>query len=182
MLGSDVVTVRLLGDSHPKGAVAPATEPAHVWLPPRDIPPRESGAVYVGGSSAGSLYIYLAHSPDVFTITGEPDARRRLARAIAQQAAGAGHLVTAVGDAIGSHPQPRGVRFADRLESVRVADSDTVKMVICDPGADGDLAPLLALAKRDGRRPILVAVGDVPRGRWSADVWPDLVQIKRSPL
>jgi hypothetical protein len=168
--GDDVVTVHLLGTQQ-----AGVHEPAYVWLPPTAAPPTDSVPVYIGRNSTGSLHLYLAHAPDVFTITGEPGGRRRLAWAIAEQTAAAGHLVNVVGDALGTHPPPRGVRHVDRLESVRIAESDNVKVVIYSPGSNEGLEALRALsAGGGGRRPILVAVGDMPRGSWSADVRPSV--------
>ncbi len=159
--GDDVVRVRLVGAS--KGS-------AYVWLAPLDEPPAESMAIYVGGSSTGSLHLCLAAAPKVMTISGDPGARRRLARAIAEQFAAAGHSVIEVGDAGWPLP-PLGVRFLERLDDLSAPEIAGAEhqMVICHIEPE-KMADLLTLSNQYSESRIMVAVGDVRPAHWSVDV------------
>ena len=76
VLGHDLVGVRLVGSS--------ATDAALV-LPygwgerASHVPQSASAPVWIGRDSAGFLFVDLARTPDVVTVTGKPDARARLA-------------------------------------------------------------------------------------------------------
>jgi hypothetical protein len=161
--------VRLLAETDGGPSATETDGLPYLWLAPLDEPPTASIAVYVGADPGRSLYLRLSDARDVVTVTGEPGARRRLARSIAEQAAAAGHLVTEVGDTTSSR-RPLGVRHVDRLDRLAVEHS-AVEMVIYHP-TTGNLAPLRALSSQSGRPPILLAVGDVPKARWSLDAWP----------
>jgi hypothetical protein len=167
--GDDRLAVRLTG--------VEATPLAHAWLTSSDSPPGAGLRLVLGHSERGALCVDLAHTPDVFTITGPLEACRRLALALAGQARGAGMDVMVVGDAIGREDAPPGCRWAasfpepeEMLDPGRVGGSS---LVISLGLRGAELRSARRLMARTDRLAVPILIGEVLRARWSVEVTPN---------
>jgi hypothetical protein len=147
--GGDPASVRLIGGRD--GAVA------YVWLGPGMHPPGGKPGVVLGRGAEGRLWLDLAAAPDVLTVTGDPAAGLRQARALIDQLYADGTPFTVVGTALED-----GVP-AD-LPDVDLA---TPRVLICAGVAGHELPGLLERVRAAAGRLLPIVVGDVPAARWS---------------
>jgi hypothetical protein len=122
------------------------------------------------------LCIDLAHTPDVLTVTGPPEACRRQALALARQARDAGMGVTVVDEAIGRDEAPAGCRWtASFPEPEEVLDprrEGGPHLVISRGLRGAKLRSARRLMARTDRLAVPVVIGEVLRARWSVEVTP----------
>jgi hypothetical protein len=133
--------------------------------------------VCIGRDSAGFLFVDLARTPDVVTVTGNPDARVRLAVSVVNQllARRIRHRlgVTVVGDVIDRARLRRGSRFVPdvgELTMEGLTRGARCDFVICTVSREEDLDLLRHLVRASRRRVVPIVVGDLPPARWSFDV------------
>ncbi|MDR7274232.1 hypothetical protein [Catenuloplanes atrovinosus] len=156
--GTGPVRVRLLGATR-----APAA-PAYAWLADGETPPPAAVPLVLGRRGGWRLHVDLARTPDVVTIVGPEDDRRRQAAAFARTLHESGVDVAVVGDTLGAEP-PAGVRRIDEFPPLppRGAAPSAPHVVICERMP----AHARRMAVATGGRAVPVLVGDVPAARWS---------------
>jgi hypothetical protein len=173
-LGHDVVGVRLVGSS----AIDAALVLPYGWGErATHVPQSASAPVCIGMDSAGFLFVDLARTPDVVTVTGNPDARVRLAVSVVNQllARRIRHRlgVTVVGDVIDRARLRRGPRFVPDVGELTMGGltrGARCDFVICAVSREEDLDLLRHLVRASRRRVVPIVVGDLPPARWSFDV------------
>lgn len=142
--GGDPGLVRLLGG---RGANP------YIWLGPGMQPPGGRPGVVLGRGAGGRLWVDLAAAPDVLTVTGDPAAGLRQARALIDQLYADGMPFTVVGNALEASP----------LE----ADPATPQVLIAAGVPAHEMPGLLARVRASAGRLLPILVGDVPAARWS---------------
>jgi hypothetical protein len=173
-LGHDVVGVRLVGSS----AIDAALVLPYGWGERAShVPQSASAPVCIGRDSAGFLFVDLARTPEVVTVTGNPDARARLAVSVVNQllARRIRHRlgVTVVGDVIDRARLRRGSRFVPDVGELTMdglTRGARCDFVICAVSREEDLDLLRHLVRASRRRVVPIVVGDLPPARWSFDV------------
>jgi hypothetical protein len=157
----DRLDVRLLGS----GLDEPS--PTYAWLGDGS-PPEAALPVILGRLDQWRLFVDLAGTPDVFTISGPLAAARRQASLIAEQLVAAGRSVTIVGDVIGADGPAGARRVSSFPPPGTELESRTVPGVIISGGLRGEeLVAARGLVLRSNRNVVPVLVGDVLRARWS---------------
>jgi hypothetical protein len=160
--GRDTLNVSLIGSRAAAGAVLLGRGDAG--------PPRTGGAVVrLGGAGPDALWVDLAASPDVVTITGAAGGVRRQSEEIARQLARAGVRTVAVGDVAGVTDLVSRTVSSLR-ELTNGSDPAQLLVVFVDTLAAGDVTVLRKLVSRRRPRVVAVAAGSGPRSRWSIDV------------
>ncbi|MBM7075253.1 hypothetical protein [Micromonospora humida] len=146
--------------------------PHHAWQIPAQPRPSMRLPVRLGHRRGWALWVDLAGTSDVFTVTGPVEAARQRARTIAEQVHTAGHTVTVIGDLFGSDLPDGWVRRA--AFPTGEADLPAGTGVLCSAALSG---PELAFARRitalTGHRLVPIVVGRALRARWSVTVRPD---------
>lgn len=154
------------------GVAAGGGRPHHVWQIPAQPRPSMRLPVRLGHRRGWALWVDLAGTSDVFTVTGPVEAARQRARTIAEQVHTAGHTVTVIGDLFGSDLPDGWVRRA--AFPTGEADLPAGTGVLCSAALSG---PELAFARRiaalTGHRLVPIVVGRALRARWSVTVRPD---------
>ncbi|MGV9979451.1 hypothetical protein ACWDUH_17400 [Micromonospora wenchangensis] len=154
------------------GAAAGGGRPHHAWQVPAQPRPSMRLPVRLGHRRGWVLWVDLAGTSDVFTVTGPVEAARHRARTIAEQVHAAGHTVTVVGDLFGSDLPDGWVRRA--AFPTGETDLPAGTGVLCSAALSG---PELAFARRiaalTGHRLVPIVVGRALRARWSVTVRPD---------
>ncbi|MGW4462607.1 LysM peptidoglycan-binding domain-containing protein [Micromonospora sp. NPDC004704] len=157
--GPDRVEVRLIG----AGRVGDVG--AYAWLPDGDRLPGATMPVVLGRQAQRWLWVDLARTPDLLTVTGTPEASGRQALAIVGQLLDRGIGVTVVGRVLGDDV-PAGCRQVDAFPAAPY-DADGPGIVISGGLRGADLlAARGMLAASDGLL-VPVLVGKVLRARWS---------------
>ncbi|MFY1583880.1 hypothetical protein ACN267_05195 [Micromonospora sp. WMMD734] len=153
------------------GAAAGGGPPHHAWQIPAQPRPSMRLPVRLGHRRGWALWVDLAGTSDVFTVTGPVEAARHRARTIAEQVHTAGHSVTVIGDLFGPDLPDGWVRRA--AFPTGEADLPDGTGVLCSAALTG---PELAFARRitalTGHRLVPVVVGRALRARWSVTVRP----------
>ncbi|WP_431916147.1 hypothetical protein [Micromonospora wenchangensis] len=154
------------------GVAAGGGQPHHAWQIPAQPRPSMRLPVRLGHRRGWALWVDLAGTSDVFTVTGPVEAARHRARTIAEQVHAAGHTVTVIGDLFGPDLPDGWVRRADFPTGE--ADLPDGTGVLCSAALTG---PELLFARRiaalTGHRLVPVVVGRALRARWSVTVRPD---------
>ncbi|MFJ8690788.1 hypothetical protein [Micromonospora wenchangensis] len=154
------------------GVAAGGGQPHHAWQIPAQPRPSMRLPVRLGHRRGWALWVDLAGTSDVFTVTGPVEAARHRARTIAEQVHAAGHTVTVVGDLFGPDLPDGWVRRADFPTGE--ADLPDGTGVLCSAALTG---PELLFARRiaalTGHRLVPIVVGRALRARWSVTVRPD---------
>ncbi|MFY1681927.1 hypothetical protein ACN265_10390 [Micromonospora sp. WMMD730] len=154
------------------GVAAGGGRPHHAWQIPAQPRPSMRLPVRLGHRRGWALWVDLAGTSDVFTVTGPVEAARQRARTIAEQVHTAGHTVTVIGDLFGSDLPDGWVRRA--AFPTGEADLPAGTGVLCSAALSG---PELAFARRiaalTGHRLVPIVVGRALRARWSVTVRPD---------
>ncbi len=173
-LGHDLVGVRLVGSSAADAALA---LPYGWGERASHVPQSATAPVCIGRDSTGFLFVDLARSPDVVTVTGNPDARARLAVSLANQLLTRrirNRLgVTVVGEVIDRARLRRGSGFVPDVTGLTtdgLARGVRWDLVICAVSREEDLDLLRHLVRASRRRVVPVVIGDLPPARWSFDV------------
>ncbi|WP_326557876.1 LysM peptidoglycan-binding domain-containing protein [Micromonospora sp. NBC_01796] len=157
--GPDRVEVRLIG----AGRVGDFG--AYAWLPDGERLPGATMPVVLGRQAQRWLWVDLARTPDLLTITGTPEASGRQALAIVGQLLDRGIGVTVVGRVLGDDV-PAGCRQVDTFPAAPY-DAAGPGIVISGGLRGPDLlAARGMLAASDGLL-VPVLVGKVLRARWS---------------
>jgi hypothetical protein len=173
----EIVGLRLVGSRDPLGT-------PYRWTNRPEPGPDHVGAwVCVGRDDPGYLFVDFAATPDVVTITGDPEARKRLGASFANQIANHGRgvvAVTIVGDVVDSSVLSGDVRFVADLAGF-VLSGDHIRrpmVVICAVSGDDEIGFLRELIRRTNYRLVAVVVGDLPAARWSFEASsPDYVRV-----
>ncbi|WP_422755709.1 hypothetical protein [Micromonospora sp. WMMD708] len=151
--------------------VAGGGQPHHAWQIPAQPRPSMRLPVRLGHRRGWALWVDLAATSDVFTVTGPVEAARHRARTIAEQVHAAGHTVTVIGDLFGPDLPDGWVRRA--AFPTGEADLPAGTGVLCSAALSG---PELAFARRiaalTGHRLVPIVVGRALRARWSVTVRP----------
>ncbi|MEU1755143.1 hypothetical protein ABZ436_21155 [Micromonospora matsumotoense] len=153
------------------GVVPGGGQPHHAWRIPAQPRPAMRLPVRLGHRRGWALWVDLAGTPDVFTVTGPVEAARRRARTIAEQVHAAGHTVTVVGDLFGPDLPAGWTRRA--TFPTDEADLPDGTGVLCSAALAGpDLAFARRIATLTGHRLVPIVVGRALRARWSVTVRP----------
>ncbi|MFI7080380.1 hypothetical protein ACIBO1_24050 [Micromonospora sp. NPDC049903] len=148
------------------GAAGPSEPPAYAWLADDEQLIGARVPVLLGHRDGWALWVDLARTPDVLTVTGDPVACRRRAASLAGQLLAAGVDVMVVGDALGAAPPP-GVRWWDEFP-LDVPEPDSGPTVVFSGGLRGArLRAARRMAADSGGRVVPVLTGEVLRARWS---------------
>ncbi|SCG46604.1 hypothetical protein [Micromonospora rifamycinica] len=143
----------------------------HVWQLPAQPPPPMRLPVRLGRRRGWALWVDLAGTPDVLTVTGPAGAAGQQARTIAERVHAAGHTVTVVGDLFGADLPAGWVHRS--VFPADVADLPAGPGVLCSAALSG---PELAFARQittlTGHQLVPVVVGRAMRARWSVTVRP----------
>jgi hypothetical protein len=172
------VGLRLVGSRDPLGR-------PYRWTNRPQPGPDQAGAwVCVGRDDRGYLFVDLAATPDLVTITGDPEARTRLGASFAEQIVRNGPDeadVSIVGDVVDPTALDGRGRFAADLAEFLSTGAQRVgrlTVVICTVASDAELDVLRELVRRTDHRLVAVVVGDLPPARWSFDAKPpDYVRV-----
>jgi hypothetical protein len=140
--GGDRATLCLLGARGPN---------AYIWLSPGMQPPGGRPGVVLGRGDRGRFWLDLAAAPDVLTVTGDPAAGLRLARALIDQLYADGTPFSVVGNAL----EESGV------------ESSSAQVLIGAGVPAHELPSLLARVRASAGRLLPILIGDVPSARWS---------------
>jgi hypothetical protein len=139
------------------------TQP-YTWLVAREQPSAMALPVEIGQSDGWRLWIDLAGTPDVFTLTSAPQAQ-----AIGDQLSAQGHVVAVVGQALGPDVPQSWVSLP--AFPTNPADLPAGTGVVISTGLRGaELAFARHVAVHSGRRFVPIVVGQVLRARWSATI------------
>ncbi|MGW0504408.1 hypothetical protein [Micromonospora sp. NPDC003241] len=148
------------------GAAGPSEPPAYAWLADDEQLIGARLPVLLGHRDGWALWVDLARTPDVLTVTGDPVACRRRAASLAGQLLASGVGVMVVGDALGADPPP-GVRWWDDFP-LDVPDPGSGPTVVFSGGLRGArLRAARRMAADSGGRVVPVLTGEVLRARWS---------------
>lgn len=154
------------------GVAAGGGRPHHAWQVPAQPRPSMRLPVRLGHRRGWALWVDLAGTSDVFTVTGPVEAARQRARTIAEQVHAAGHTVTVIGDLFGPDLPDGWVRRA--AFPTGETDLPAGTGVLCSAALTG---PELVFARRiaalTGHRLVPIVVGRALRARWSVTVRPD---------
>ncbi|WP_433228355.1 hypothetical protein ACQP2H_19300 [Micromonospora sp. CA-248260] len=150
---------------------APGGRPHYAWQLPTQPPPSMRLPVRLGHRRGWALWIDLAGTPDVFTVTGPGGAARQRARTLAEQVYAAGHTVTVVGDLFGPDlPEGWAHRAAFPTDEADLPDGPGV---LCMAALSGpELTFAHRIATLTGHRLVPVVVGRALRARWAVTVRP----------
>jgi hypothetical protein len=161
--GTDIVAVRLAG------ARTQTTRP-YAWVPVGEPGLERPGNIAIGVRGAAKLFIDLAVSPDVITMTGAASRLPRLVDSIARQLVHAGVAVTVVGDAVGA-TTPAGARVVSSYEELNGERPQApLEVVFGTIARTQDLPHVRRLVSPANPRTVVVIVGQARRARWSIDI------------
>jgi hypothetical protein len=163
--GSGPVLVRLAGVR-----TGPET-PAYAWLADTESAPEATVPLVLGRKGPWRLHVDLGRTPDVFTLVGDPEDCRQLAAAYARQLFADGIGVAVVGDALGDEIFDDCLSLAEMPEPGDEADDPFVVITAGLPAGERDSVRDFVAATRGRCVPMLI--GEVPDGRWSAQVRPE---------
>ncbi|QDY08110.1 hypothetical protein FJK98_13880 [Micromonospora sp. HM134] len=155
------------------GVAAGGGQPHHAWQIPAQPRPSMRLPVRLGHRQGWALWVDLAGTSDVFTVTGPVEAARHRARTLAEQVHTAGHTVTVIGDLFGPDLPDGWVRRA--AFPTGEADLPDGTGVLCSAALSGtELAFARRIAALTGHRLVPIVVGRALRARWSVTVRPDV--------
>ncbi|WP_432049788.1 hypothetical protein [Verrucosispora sp. NA02020] len=148
------------------GAAGPSAPPAYAWLADDEQLTGARVPVRLGHRDGWGLWVDLARTPDVLTVTGDPVACRQRAASLARQLLAADVDVMVVGDALGADPPP-GARWLDEFP-LDMPDPGSTAAVVFSGGLRGArLRAARRMAADSGGAVVPVLTGEVLRARWS---------------